>query len=552
MNLKETGKKLFVSLKHKKTAKYLIIGVVAVALVTAGVITFTGKNTAANAGVTYQVASLQTGTLQTTVSGPGVLAAGSESPVLAPVALSVTSVVAEEGESVAAGDVIARVDVSTLASSVAALRSGIESLDSTIANLSAGQDSADTITSSMSGRVKTICAAAGDNVNAVQTKNGALIVLSTDGKLTFSFTVEKETALAVGDTVDVTVPDVDVYEGTVQSVSNDKKTVSVTITDNGPAVGAKAIATLDDATLGSGTLAINHPITVTAPGGTISNVYVEENDKVYSGTSLLKVVNLPDSENYASTVAQRTETAEQLVYAQQIQDAGALVAPQSGIISSSSLKDNGSVKEGALMFTLSSKNTMTLTVSVDELDISSISVGQKATVSVDAVSDKTYNATVKSISQVGSVSNGVTTYDVTLALTNADDSLRIGMNATADIVTEESSDVLMVPLSALQAADREQYVWVYTGALPSDTSQDPGQKVAVTTGLSNDSYAEVKSGLTADDQVVIVIVTSVDTESMTTGGMNLGGLSGMTGGVPQGGGAMQGRFQDGNDSESTE
>ncbi|MFZ5974676.1 MAG: efflux RND transporter periplasmic adaptor subunit [Bacillota bacterium] len=536
MKIKETGKKLLGRLKNKKSGKFLIIGVLAVALVTVGVITFAGSNTAANASVTYQVVSLKTGDLQKYVSGSGTLAAGTETSVLAPVALSITSIVAESGESVQAGDVIANIDIATLDSEISALRSEIKSLDNTIKNLSADNDSTDIITSSMPGRVKQIYAKAGDEVNTVLTENGALLVLSTDGKLKFSFTLKEATTLEIGDTLDVTIPNVDTYEGTVQGVSSDRKTVTVTITDNGPKVGAKATAALDGTTLGAGTLAINHPITVTASGGTVSKLYVDENDKVYSGTSLLKVKNLPDSEDYASTVAQRTAKANALVYAQQIQAAGALVAPRDGIISSSSLKTNGSVNKGASMFTLSSSKTMDLTVSIDELDISSISVGQTATVSVDAVSDKTYNATVKSISQVGTASNGVTNYDVKLSLPDADDALRIGMNATATIVTEESKNVLMVPLSALQSNGSEQYVWVYTGSLPSDTSQDPGQKVTVTTGLSNDSYAEVKSGLTSDDQVVVVTVKSTSSDS-TSGNMNLGGLSGMTG--PQGGGMQR-------------
>jgi HlyD family secretion protein len=530
MKIREKAGVLWGRIRGRKSVKFIVIGVVAVAVAVVGVIELTGSR-AAGAGVTYEVVSLTTGTLQKTVSGSGTLQSGSDTAVLAPVDLGVTSVAAGAGDSVKAGDVIANIDASTLASSISALRSEIKSLDRTINSLSADSDSYDIITSTLAGRVKAVYAKAGDSPGTVQAQNGGLLVISTDGRLKFSFTAEKETALSAGDTVSVSVADDGTYTGTVRKVSADKKTITVTVTDNGPKVGAKATAKLDGKTLGSGKLSISSPAAVTASGGTVSKVYVEENDKVYSGTSLVKVTGLPDSEEYQSTVSQRAAKAELLVYAQQIQEAGAIVAPSDGIITAMALQENATARSGASMFTLSSTGTLAMTVAVDELDINSVAVGQAATVSVDAVTGKTYNATVKSISQVGTSSNGVTTYDVSLTLTDADDTLRIGMNATATIVIEEATDALMVPLAALQSQGGEQYVYVYTGSLPGDTSQDPGTKTTVTTGLSNDAYAEVQSGLTADDKVVVVTVASSDSESSESAGMNFGGLSGMSGGM---------------------
>lgn len=530
MKIREKAGVLWGRIRGRKSVKFIVIGVVAAAVAAVGVIELTGSR-AAGAGVTYEVVSLTTGTLQKTVSGSGTLRSGSDTAVLAPVDLGVTSVTAAAGDSVKAGDVIANIDASTLASYISALRSEIKSLDRTINSLSSDSDSYDVITSTLAGRVKAVYAQAGDSAGAVQAEKGGLLVISTDGRLKFSFTTEKETSLSAGDTVSVSVTDNGTYTGTVRKVSDDKKTVTVTVTDNGPKVGAKATAKLDGKTLGTGQLSISSPAAVTAPGGTVNKVYVEENDKVYSGTSLVKVTGLPDSEEYQSTVSQRAAKAELLVYAQQIQEAGAIVAPRDGIITEMALQANTTAKSGSSMFTLSSSGTLAMTVAVDELDINSVAVGQKATVSVDAVTGKTYNATVKSISQVGTSSNGVTTYDVSLTLTDADDTLRIGMNATATIVIEEATDALMVPLAALQSQGGEQYVYVYTGSLPGDASQDPGTKTTVTTGLSNDAYAEVKSGLNADDKVVIVTVASSESESSESAGMNFGGLSGMSGGM---------------------
>jgi HlyD family secretion protein len=506
MDLKEKGRRLREKLRSKKTAKILVAAAVVVALAAAGIISLTGRSATTNAEVVYQVASLKTGTLKKTVSGSGTLEAASETPVLAPVALSVTAVRIEEGQSVRSGDVVADIDVSTMYTAVSALRAEIDSLDRRIANLSSGSDSAETVKAPVSGRVKQVFVQPDDEVNDVLAQKGALLVISADGRLSFSFTPEKDAATpAVGEALRVTVQDAGTYDGTVQAIAPDKKTLTVTITDDGPKPGAKAAAFLNETELGSGDLAVNRPITLTAPGGTVKSVYVNENEKVYRGTSLLRIGNLPDSESYTGLTAQRAQKAEQLVYAQQIQDAGALVAPSDGIVTSSALKANLPVKAGASMFTLCSGSALSLKAAVDELDVVSVSEGQKAEITVDAVPGRKYGGNVESISRVGKAVNGVTTYGVNISV-DGDDALRIGMNATADIVAEERAGVLMVPLAALQSRGAEQYVWVYTGQLPADPAEDPGKRTPVKTGLSNDTYAEVTNGLSANDKVVIVTV----------------------------------------------
>jgi HlyD family secretion protein len=109
------------------------------------------------------------------------------------------------------------------------------------------------------------------------------------------------------------------------------------------------------------------------------------------------------------------------------------------------------------------------------------------------------------------------------------------MNATATIVIEKHSGVLLLPLEAVQALQGKSYVWLYTGTLPTDSSQDPGTKTEITTGMSNDSYVEISSGLTADDQVVVVRTKSTSSSNMQGG---FGGFGGMTGGMGGMGGQM--------------
>ncbi len=234
MDLKEKGRRLREKLRSKKTAKILVAAAVVAALAAAGIISLTGRSATANAEVVYQVASLKTGTLKKTVSGSGTLEAASETPVLAPVALSVTAVRIEEGQSVRSGDVVADIDVSTLYTAVSALRAEIDSLDRRIANLSSGSDSAETVKAPVSGRVKQAFVQPDDEVNDVLAQKGALLVISADGRLSFSFTLKRTPPPRRARRLRVTVQDAGTYDGTVQAIATDKKTLTVTITDDGP------------------------------------------------------------------------------------------------------------------------------------------------------------------------------------------------------------------------------------------------------------------------------------------------------------------------------
>ena len=115
-----------------------------------------------------------------------------------------------------------------------------------------------------------------------------------------------------------------------------------------------------------------------------------------------------------------------------------------------------------------------------------------------------YAGTVSKISQIGTATSGVTVYDVTLTI-EGDDQLKLGMNGTATILVEERENVLLVPIAALNTSRGESYVW-----LKSDSAADgePGVRTTVETGLSDENYAEVLSGLSEGDVVLITRAVS--------------------------------------------
>ena len=89
------------------------------------------------------------------------------------------------------------------------------------------------------------------------------------------------------------------------------------------------------------------------------------------------------------------------------------------------------------------------TITVDELDITKIALGQTAVVDADALPDETYEAKVTSIAGEGtSTGDGVTTFKVELTI-DEPGNLRSGMNVNANIVIEEAKDVIGIPEEAL-------------------------------------------------------------------------------------------------------
>lgn len=194
-------------------------------------------------------------------------------------------------------------------------------------------------------------------------------------------------------------------------------------------------------------------------------------------------------------------------------------------------------------FTVSPEENMTLSVSVDELDILSIALDQKASITFDAIEGETFEGTIASISDTASVNGGVAKYTVEITLPK-NENMRVGMNASATITVEDKQDILLIPVSALQ--ERGKSVFVYTEE-DSESGSLSGE-AEVETGLSDGSNVEILSGLSEGDTVYYIRSASTDSSSdsekggmldrgMGGGNMNFDGGERPSGG-PSGGGGM--------------
>ncbi|MHB8143625.1 MAG: efflux RND transporter periplasmic adaptor subunit [Thermoleophilia bacterium] len=201
--------------------------------------------------------------------------------------------------------------------------------------------------------------------------------------------------------------------------------------------------------------------------------------------------------------------------------------------SSSGSGSSGSGSSSAAMV-IDDLNSEDATVQVSEVDVTRIAVGQKASLSFDAIDGLSLTGKVEQISAAGTVSSGVVNYSVTVGFDTSDPRIKPGMSVTADITTAVDQDVITVPNSALKSQGSSHYVQVMKNGSPV---QQP-----VNIGIANDADTEITSGLNAGDTIVVQTInpsaSSSSGSSSGGGGFNLGGGGAFRGG---GGGGLGGR-----------
>ncbi|MEP6894936.1 MAG: efflux RND transporter periplasmic adaptor subunit, partial [Chloroflexota bacterium] len=126
-----------------------------------------------------------------------------------------------------------------------------------------------------------------------------------------------------------------------------------------------------------------------------------------------------------------------------------IVAPFPGIVTESHPMPGDQVGAGATAFRLDDLSNLYVDVEVSEVDINSVAVDQPATLSFDAILNKTYHGDVVEVAKVGNTISGVVSFTVTVELNDADDLVKPGMTSAVNVVVQEKKDVLLVPNRAV-------------------------------------------------------------------------------------------------------
>ncbi len=288
--------------------------------------------------------TVQTGTIQTSVSGTGTISYADSSEIVIPEELTIAEVKVSEGSSVTEGTLLATVDEASLTNCLSEVQDAISEVDDTIASEKSSTTSKSVI-AGVAGRVKKIYAAEDENVEDVMTQSGAMMLVSSDG--TMCVTVSGNANVSVGDTVTISAGDTET-EGTVEEIT-DGSTV-VTFDDSVFDYEEEVTITNDaDITLGKGKAEIHQPISVIATSGTIASVNVDENDNVSASTKVITLDGTEHTAEYIQAIKERESLVGLLNTLIDIQKNGGIVAKADGVVTainidnaSSSSSDSGS------------------------------------------------------------------------------------------------------------------------------------------------------------------------------------------------------------------
>lgn len=457
-------------------------------------------------------AQAERGTISTLVSGSGMLTNVDTEIVSVPSGVEVTEIFVEFGDTVAEGELLAAVDTASVRTAMSDLQSEIDDLDNQISSAE-GDTVSSYVSAGVSGRVKIIYAAESMAVEDAMVDYGALAVISLDGYMA----VDIETnALNEGDSVLVALSDGSEVEGEVEAVIGNKATVL--LTDDGPKFDEEVIVkTAEGQELGGGKLYIHNPLAVTGYAGTVDTIYVKENQRVYSATTLFYLDDTSTSASYDALLRQRSEAEETLLELLHIQRYNGLTAPISGSVYAVADLDTEDSEEETEeitdIVTLSPDVSMSVTISVDEADILSLELDQQADVTVSSVSEETLRGTVTEINKTAS--DGSYTAVITLDRISG---MLPGMTASVDVRIEGVDNAILIPADALHQSSQGYYVFTSY----NEETQEYGGRVDVIPGLSNSSFVEIKSGLSEIDTVYYT--ESEDFFSMF-GGMGFGGMA---------------------------
>jgi len=181
-----------------------------------------------------------------------------------------------------------------------------------------------------------------------------------------------------------------------------------------------------------------------------------------------------------------------------------LKAPQSGVISTVRVKQGELTSSAIPAFELTDLSGFHITVNVDEIDVGVVAPGQIVSINLDALTDIELSGQVASIAPTASLETGVISYRMRIDIDPSDAPLRAGMSATTSIVTAQSDDALVVPNRLVQI-DREAgkaYVERIVNGVPVRTE--------IELGMRNDQSSEVVAGLEEGDFLVLPETSTLD------------------------------------------
>lgn len=521
--------------KNAKGGKWIVLtGIVLIAVIGGALYWQSYSRKAKMASTEAEAKNTSTvtrGTLTSELSSSGTISPKDTYSITSLVEGEVIQADFEEGDQVEEGQILYQIDVSSMESEMTSATNSLERSNNNYAQ--ALQDyqealndySGNTYKSTRSGFIQTLKIQPGDKVSS----NTELATVYNDQtmKMKVPFLSGEAAAIGVGSQAVLTLADTgEQLAGVVTAVSNMDEVLS----------GGRMVRYVTIEVANPGGLTTEHTATATAGGYTsaqegsfepmtntvmkadisgsveVEALLVNEGDYVTEGTPIFRMKS-KDAEKIIQTYKDAVDSAQEKVESAQSKvdstkdsyENYTITAPISGQVITKNIKTGDNISKSSsgstTMAVIYDLSEVTFEMSVDELDVRSVKVGQKVEVTADAIEGKTFTGTVTNISLESSQSNGVTNYPVTVTLDEVGDLLP-GMNVDGRIILDEAEDTLMIPVDALMRGNR---VYVKDDTVTQAQGSVPAgfRAVEVETGLVNDAFVQIVSGLSEGDTVYV-------------------------------------------------
>lgn len=590
--------------KNKKLFMGSVVGCIAfVVILTGGIILHVKGSSKNQTETTVQSTEATIGSVRNTVEGTGTVSNGATTDVLVPTGIKVKEIKVESGDSVKKGQVLATLDEASIASELLEVKENIESVEDEIEDLSSDAQTKGT-TEYLKATVlkaeleeleeaKETLTDLLDTPAIIATCSGTIssVNVSEDTEITSSSDTENGSGANTGNTNSTS------GSASASNVTNTSSKAtsasSVTNTSFNKAYSLMLLSTGANSKTTTENKETNSETTSEAKSDeTASSTTSDDVTKTEDSTTSKETDNTTKTENSTTSSNQNT-TSDSTTSTGTTKSSSSTSTKSNGTSKGTGTSSNGVSKNRgtssagagnvtgtgtagttvstsgttstgngssseysmyeAVAFSIASNKKATVSINVDELDITSIQKGQTAKVTLDAIEGQEFTGTITSVSSEASSGSSSAKYPVVITFEKTDD-MKIGMTASATITIEEANNAVLIPVDALQ--ERGNQTFVYT---KKDSDGNLSGEVEVETGLSNGSNVQITSGLESGDTVYYLKMTSSkDSNSnqniqgdrkgeMPSGNMPNGGQRG-----GQGGEAPSGNMGGGSDKNSNQ
>ena len=534
-------KKLLKGKKRKCLALLLVAAIVAGILAARGL-----GGQEASAEASYQTATVEKRDITRSLSSSGTLQPADSYTVSTLVTGEILSDTFEEGDQVVEGQLLYTLDSSSASNSQTQAKNSYTQAQTNYKQaVEAKYPTAD-----MSGTVSEVYVKNGDTVSA----GTELMRIVGDNNiyLTGLFPYASPSDFYVGQTATIYINGfAGTTTGTVTAVSSSTVTtstglqaVSVQVKAANPGlVTADYTASIyigSYSSYGQTSINLSASSVVTAEAsGKVTGLSWLAGDTISEGQRICTITGDSVDNSIENAKISMENAQSSLENAQETLDDYSITAPISGEVVTKTAKAGDKIEGGSdgTLCVIYDLSYLEMTMSIDELDISDVAVGQEVQITADAVEGTTYTGVVTKVSVAGTTSGGITTYPVTVRIDETE-GLRPGMNVDAEIILESAEDVLAIPSGAVNRGNTVLITADSPSAANAVDQEAPEGYVyvEVETGISDDSYTQVLSGLQEGDTVAY-LQTASGSDGMVMGAMGMmpsGGMGGMSGG-PGGG-----------------